>query len=63
MSKRLGRGLDSLLGILDRDEEVAEILEVEESSKWAFCFLSTCHLFLLVSKQITNKNLRITIQE
>ncbi len=27
MSGRLGRGLDSLLGILDRDEEVADILE------------------------------------
>ncbi len=27
MSNRLGRGLDSLLGILDRDEEVSNILE------------------------------------
>ena len=31
MANRLGRGLDSLLGILDRDEEVAEILEVKEN--------------------------------
>ena len=30
MSGRLGRGLDSLLGILDRDDEVADILEVKE---------------------------------
>lgn len=29
MANRLGRGLDSLLGILDRDEEVSEILEVK----------------------------------
>ncbi len=33
MANRLGRGLDSLLGILDRDEEVAEILEVKEPLK------------------------------
>ncbi len=31
MANRLGRGLDSLLGILDRDEEVAEILSVKEN--------------------------------
>ncbi len=30
MGTRLGRGLDSLLGILDRDEEVADILEEKE---------------------------------
>lgn len=30
MAGRLGRGLDSLLGILDRDEEVADILETKE---------------------------------
>ena len=33
MSGRLGRGLDSLLGILDRDEEVSSILEVKEEPK------------------------------
>ena len=32
MGARLGRGLDSLLGILDRDEEVADILENNEVS-------------------------------
>jgi len=33
MSNRLGRGLDSLLGILDRDDEVASILETKEEIK------------------------------
>ena len=33
MSNRLGRGLDSLLGILDRDDEVASILEVKEDNE------------------------------